>query len=323
MGLPLLLTPGMGIGPEVTLRALLALGLEGGTIDGRPVVLVGRAAAVAPVARAQGVDLSVVGTLAAVEPGGLCLVDPGDAREPAEVAAIRLCAQACLAGGALALVTGPIHKARLVAGGFQHMGHTDLLGAICGVDEPVMAFVGGDLRVALVTVHLALADVPAQITTARVARVVALADRALRRDLGLSAPRILVCGLNPHAGEGGLLGREEIEQIAPAVARARAAGVDAQGPVSAETAFLTARRGDCDLVVAMYHDQGLAPLKAVDFGRSVNWTLGLPMLRTSVDHGTADDLVGTGRADPASMVAALRLALDICARQPAASSARP
>ncbi|HCH64946.1 MAG TPA: 4-hydroxythreonine-4-phosphate dehydrogenase PdxA, partial [Deltaproteobacteria bacterium] len=194
-------------------------------------------------------------------------------------------------------------------------GHTDFLGRVCGVPDPIMAFVGGDLRVALVTHHLPLMAVGHALTEARIVRAVRLAARALQNDLGLAAPRLAVCGLNPHAGEGGFLGSEELETIGPACDRLRAEGLPVAGPVSAETAFLMARRQETDLVVAMYHDQGLAPLKAVDFGRSVNWTLGLPMVRTSVDHGTADALVGTGRAEPHSMVAALRLARTIAAQR--------
>jgi 4-hydroxythreonine-4-phosphate dehydrogenase len=234
---------------------------------------------------------------------------PGD--EPAEVRAIRWSVDAALAGRVRAVVTGPIHKARLAARGFGYPGHTEFLGALCGVDRPVMAFVGGALRVALVTVHVPLARVPGAVTSDAVLHTVRVAARALTEQIGIRAPRLVVCGLNPHAGDGGLLGHEDLDVIAPAVAAARALGVDAVGPISAEGAFLAARRGAADLVVAMYHDQGLAPLKAVDFGKSVNWTLGLPFVRTSVDHGTADDLVGTGRADPSSARAAVRLALQL------------
>ncbi|MFT5685880.1 MAG: 4-hydroxythreonine-4-phosphate dehydrogenase, partial [Myxococcota bacterium] len=194
-------------------------------------------------------------------------------------------------------------------------GHTDFLGHLCGVGEPVMAFAGGALRVALVTHHLPLMQVGAALSVPVIQRVVRIADAALRNDLGLEVPRIAVCGLNPHAGERGLLGHEELETIGPACDGLRAEGLSVIGPVSAETAFLTAQRGEIDLVVAMYHDQGLAPLKAVDFGRSVNWTLGLPILRTSVDHGTAEHLMGTGRAEAASMIAALTLAEQVLSRR--------
>lgn len=246
-----------------------------------------------------------------VPTGFIGVVDPGDDGESVEVASVRLAAEACLAGRASALVTGPIHKSKLARRGFKHLGHTELLGEICGVDRPVMAFVGGSLRVALVTVHLPLRRVPDAVTADLVLHTVRVAAAALADPLRLPRRRLVVCGLNPHAGDDGVLGTEERDVIGPAVAQARAEGIDAIGPVSAEAAFLLATGGGADMVIAMYHDQGLAPLKAVDFGRSVNWTLGLPIVRTSVDHGTAYDIAGTGRADPSSMRAALKLAADI------------
>jgi 4-hydroxythreonine-4-phosphate dehydrogenase len=240
-------------------------------------------------------DMSDLAAIHGVEPGCVYLHSPAGDKEPVQVAAIRQATQLCLSHQADALVTGPIHKAKLAAQGFGHKGHTDLLGEICQVPQPVMAFVGGRLKVALVTTHIPLSDVPKAITVDRVVYVVRTAAKALQADLGISAPRIAVCGLNPHAGEGGLLGTTEQTDIGPACAQLRDEGRD--------------------IVVAMYHDQGLVPLKIVDFGRSVNWTLGLPIIRTSVDHGTADDLYGTGRADPASMAAAIGLAQKIVAHR--------
>lgn len=278
-----MVTPGdpRGIGPEVTVRALWALrtpALVLGDLDALPGALPPEVDARRP--RATG--------------------------EPVEVEALREAVELCRDGRAAALVTGPIHKARLAARGFAYHGHTDFLGALCGVPEPVMAFVGGSVRVALATVHVPLRDVPALLTVDRLLHVLRTADSALRTQLRLPAPRLRVCGLNPHAGEGGLLGREELDVIGPAVVAARAEGLEVEGPVSAETAFM--HPGGADLIVAMYHDQGLVPLKRVDFGRTVNWSMGLPIIRTSVDHGTADELVGTGRARSDSMEAALRLA---------------
>ncbi len=296
MALPLVLTPGdpVGIGPEVTWKALKLLDLDA--------VIIG--ADVLPGA------LPRVDT---VRPDhrGVALLVPVDGEEPVEVSALRLATSACLEGRARALVTGPIHKARLRARGFRFSGHTDFLGHLCGGADPVMAFAGGDLRVSLVTTHLPLSVVPSAVTRERVRYTIVTTALALRDQLGLPAPRLVVCGLNPHAGEEGVLGSEEQEVIGPACDEARAMGWDVLGPLGSETAFRLAGDGKVDGVVAMYHDQGLAPLKLVDFGRSVNWTLGLPLVRTSVDHGTADDIAGRGLADPASMVAAVRLALQV------------
>jgi len=305
---PLVLTPGdpHGIGPEVAVRALVAAPPQ------RRVVLLGDRAALERVRPpGLGVQWCTSADQALRCSHAISAFDPGDSPDPVEVASVALAVEACLAGSAAALVTGPIHKARLAARGFPHPGHTELLGALCGIDHPVMAFVGGRLRVALVTVHLPLAQVAQAISAERVERVIRTAERGLREQFGVVRPRLLVCGLNPHAGDGGLLGREEIVSIAPAIARCVQSGLSVEGPVSAEAAFRRALAEPFDMVVAMYHDQGLAPLKLIDFGQSVNVTLGLPIVRTSVDHGTADDLVGTGRADPASMIAALRVAQEM------------
>lgn len=304
---PVIITPGMGIGPEVTLRALAALAPS-------EVVLIGRRSALDAANATIGLPLQATSTLAPI-PGALAVIDPGDHDEPTEVAAIRLAAQHCLDGTASAMVTGPIHKKQLVDRGFRFSGHTDFLGHLCGVDHEVMAFVGGQFTVALATTHIPLMAVGAALSAHRIRRVVTTLYSALVADIGLLAPRVGVCGLNPHAGEGGMLGTEEIEIIGPACDHLRAQGLPVHGPMSAETAFMLMARGDLDAVVAMYHDQGLVPLKAVEFGRSVNWTLGLPIVRTSVDHGTADGLVGTATADATSMAAALALARRIIANR--------
>jgi 4-hydroxythreonine-4-phosphate dehydrogenase len=291
---PLVVTPGdpVGIGPEVAVRALIETGTDA--------VMIGDVAAIRKFA-------PHVVQVTALAPGkGLRAMAPSPGSEPVEVRAIRDAVAACLSGSARGMVTGPIHKARLAERGFHHAGHTEFLGELCGVAHPVMAFTGGEFRVVLVTVHLPLRAVADAVTLDAVTHTVRTAHSALRTQLGITAPRLLVCGLNPHAGDGGVLGMEEIEVIAPAVQVLRAEGIDARGPVSAETAF--ADPAVSDMIVAMYHDQGLAPLKRGDFGRSVNWTLGLPIVRTSVDHGTADALYGTGLARPDSMIAAIRLA---------------
>jgi len=300
---PLLVTPGdpLGVGYELALQAV-----HGRPAPARPTVLLGDPKALGHHSARLGLPLTPISSLGDAEQGGVAYtLAVSEGVEPVEVRALRDAVAACLNHTGAALVTGPIHKARLAAQGFHHPGHTTFLGELCGVHDPVMAFVGGDLRVVLVTVHLPLSAVPAAVTPERILHTVRTAHQALTEQVGLASPRLLVCGLNPHAGDDGTLGTEEQTVIGPACNQARAEGLHVQGPVSAETAFLLAGQGKGDMVVAMYHDQGLAPLKAVDFGRSVNWTLGLPIIRTSVDHGTADHLVGTGEAKPHSFIAAL------------------
>ena len=303
----LLLTPGdpRGIGPEVAVKAVADWPGQ--------VALVGDEAAIGEWADRVGLRWFASSDLA--EGDGVPVIEPpGD--EPVEVRALRFAVTQCLEGRAAGLVTGPIHKARLAARGFPHPGHTGFLGELCGVRRPVMAFVGGQVRVALVTVHVPLAEVSARLSTELVLHTIDQAGRACVEQLGLPNPRLTVCGPNPHAGDDGLLGTEDLEIVSPAVQQAQQRW-DARGPVSAENAFRAAVLGQTDLVVAMYHDQGLAPLKALEWARSdpdaraVNWTLGLPIVRTSVDHGTADDIAGRGVADPASMRAALRFAHDL------------
>jgi 4-hydroxythreonine-4-phosphate dehydrogenase len=218
----------------------------------------------------------------------------------------------CRSGEFGAMVTAPVHKGVINDAGVPFTGHTEYLAGLCGAPTPVMMLAGGGLRVALATTHLPLSAVPRAVTARSLGAVLRVLDRDLRRLFGLRQPRILVCGLNPHAGEGGHLGREDIEIVAPALERLRRSGLRLEGPVPADTAFLPERLARCDAVLAMYHDQGLPVLKRAAFGHAVNVTLGLPIIRTSVDHGTALDLAGTGRADPGSLVAALRLAAGLC-----------
>ena len=221
-------------------------------------------------------------------------------------------ADGCLQGEFDALVTAPVHKAVINDAGIAFSGHTEFLAARarCNV---AMLLAAPQLRVALATTHLPLADVPAAITAARLVQILRIVYNDLRSRFRLDNPRIAVLGLNPHAGEGGHLGHEEVEVIAPALAALRAEGMHLEGPLSADTAFLPARRAQVDAYLAMYHDQGLPVLKALGFGDAVNVTLGLPFVRTSVDHGTALDLAGTGKADAASMVAASKLAIELVA----------
>ena len=218
-------------------------------------------------------------------------------------------ADGCVAGIFDGMVTAPVQKSVIADAGIAFRGHTEYLAHRLGVAKPVMLLAAGDaLRVALVTTHLPLAAAPAAITREAVLGSLTVLDRDLRTRFRIAAPRILVCGLNPHAGESGHLGREEIEVIAPALAEARAAGIDAVGPLPADTLFTPRVLEGAAAVLAMYHDQGLPVLKHVGFGHAVNVTLGLPIVRTSVDHGTALDLAGTGRADPGSLFAAVELA---------------
>jgi 4-hydroxythreonine-4-phosphate dehydrogenase len=233
--------------------------------------------------------------------------DPRNAR--AVVDALLGAADACVAGACAGLVTGPTHKATINAGGIAYSGTTELLAEHAGRDV-VMMLANDIVRVALATTHLPLREVADAITADGLARTLRIVDGALRASFGIAAPRIAVLGLNPHAGEAGHLGREEIEIIAPLLERLRAEGMHLLGPLPADTAFLPARLAEVDAVLAMYHDQGLPVLKYSGFERAVNLTLGLPYPRVAVDHGTALDLAGSGRADPSSLFAAI----DACAR---------
>ena len=216
----------------------------------------------------------------------------------------------CLRGEFGALVTGPVHKGVINDAGVAFSGHTEFLAQRTGA-APVMMLVAGSLRVALLTRHVPLREVAAQITAAGLCTTVTILARALRSDFGIARPRLLVCGLNPHAGEGGHLGREEAEIIHPALEKLRAEGLELIGPVPADSAFIPARLAKVDAVLAMYHDQGLPVLKARGFGRAVNITLGLPFVRTSVDHGTALRLAGRGGADVGSLKVALEMAIEL------------
>ncbi len=211
------------------------------------------------------------------------------------------------AGVVQAIATAPINKAAFAAAGYPWKGHTDLLAHLCGVSEVAMMFWSDRLRVVLTTVHIPLAEVPRAVTVDRVLDTIKLTAASLPR-FGVVSPRIGVAGLNPHAGEGGLLGTEDELVIRPAVAEARRLGIAADGPFPADTIFVRAARGAFDVVVAMYHDQGLIPVKLIAFGQAVNVTLGLPIVRTSVDHGTAFDIAGKGLADEGSLVEAVLLA---------------
>lgn len=309
-----------GIGPDICLK------LASETIDARLVTL-GDPGLFASRAGALGIeiDLVVIRNVAEAQshrPGSLQLlpvelageVEPGHlntANAPAVVEMLETAARACDEGLADALVTAPVQKSVISAAGIPFTGHTEFLGKLTGAGNPVMLLASSRLRVALATTHLPLAQVPEAITLSGLDSTIRTVDRDLRRWFGISSPRICVLGLNPHAGEDGTLGTEEQTTIGPAVAALRKDGIDVFGPVAADSAFTVASLARCDVVVAMYHDQGLPVLKAQDFGEIVNVTLGLPIVRTSVDHGTALEIAGTGRASAASLRAAVQLAIEM------------
>ena len=233
------------------------------------------------------------------------------------LASLTTAMQLVVSGGASGLVTGPIAKARLAEAGFTHPGQTEFVAEASGVaaEDAVMMLAGPSLRAVPLTVHVALAEVPGLLTSALIERRARIVAAALTRDFGIAAPHLAVAALNPHAGEDGRMGDEDMAIIAPAIAALRAAGVDATGPHSADALFAPHLRATYDAAICMYHDQALIPVKALDFDEGVNVTLGLPVVRTSPDHGTAFDIAGTGQASAGAMIAAIRMAGDIAARR--------
>jgi 4-hydroxythreonine-4-phosphate dehydrogenase len=221
---------------------------------------------------------------------------------------LRRAVQGCLAGEFSGMVTGPVHKGVINDAGVPFTGHTEFIAGQTGTDLAVMMLVGGGMRVALATTHLPLKDVPAAITAPLLENILRIIRHDLQLRFGITHPRILVAGLNPHAGEGGHLGREEIEVMTPVLDRLRKEGMNVSAPLPADTLFTPHMLSQCDCVLAMYHDQGLPVLKHASFGQGVNVTLGLPIIRTSVDHGTALDLAGTGKTDGGSLLEAIKLA---------------
>ena len=317
---PIVLTCGepAGVGPEVAAAAWAAL-------DGEvPLVWIGD-----PSHLPDGVPVTRISSLAETAPAGRLAVlardfgpprvpglpDPAHAQPVIDVIAeaVRL----CRSGEASAMVTAPIHKAALMTGaGFAHPGHTEYLAHLAGLppDRPaVMMLACPALRVVPTTIHIPLADVPSTLTTDLLRHTITVTHAALRRDFALSAPRLAVAGLNPHAGEDGKIGTEDRDLIAPVLNALCAEGMDIAGPLSADTMFHPAARARYDAAIAMYHDQALIPIKTIDFASGVNVTLGLPFVRTSPDHGTAFDIAGKGVADPTSTIAAVRLAAQMAA----------
>jgi 4-hydroxythreonine-4-phosphate dehydrogenase len=306
-----------GIGPEVALKALAADRAEG------RVRLVGVRRVFESAARSLGlerdyarlerdsIDVGVPETeMGSAAPGAL---PPAVAGRWAGLA-IETAVRALRPDQDDALVTGPIDKAALIAGGYSFPGHTEMLAALAGVPDAVMMLVAGGLRVSLVTGHIPLREVATTLGRGRLREVFLLTHHALRSGFGVEAPRVALCGLNPHAGDSGALGDEDERLIAPEVRALRAEGFRVEGPLSADTVFVRAIAGEFDAVLALYHDQGMIPIKVHGFGAGVNVTLGLPFVRTSPDHGTALDIVGTGRARPESFAAAPALARDLAAR---------
>jgi 4-hydroxythreonine-4-phosphate dehydrogenase len=315
-----------GVGPELIIKALLS----GALADcSRPLVVAGDVGVLSRAAQLFGATPRVE-VLAGPGPGTHCLqlagrqllvhalsqLDaaslhygaPDSACGRAMLAYVEWACDCCRRGTAAGMVTAPLSKAAIRRAGCDFPGHTELLAARCGAERVVMMLGGDRLKVCLATTHLALRDVPTALTTPTLVASLHIIAAAFRRYFAAPRPRIAVLGLNPHAGEGGQFGDEEIRIIAPAIAMARAAGLEASGPHSADTLFHFAAQGRYDVVLAMYHDQGLGPLKLLHFEDGVNVTLGLPIVRTSVDHGTAYDLAGTGSASERSLVAAISMA---------------
>lgn len=248
---------------------------------------------------------------APVEPGR---VDPANA--PFVIASLDRAIDLAMGGDVTALVTNPIQKSVLYAAGFSEPGHTEYLAKATNAEgTPVMMLAGPELRVVPVTIHTSLADAVQTLRTEDIVHCALVTADALQRDFAIAHPRLAIAALNPHAGEGGALGREELSVIEPAVATIRASGIDVTGPTAADTLFHPEARQNYDAVICMYHDQALIPLKMLDFHRSVNITLGLPIVRTSPDHGTALDIAGTGRANPTSFIEAVKLAASVAARR--------
>ena len=295
----------LGIGPEVVALALCELKVRA-VLDA---VVFGDRAVLERAAELRGVPFEA----RIVQVGKLSPKPTAQEAGAAALAYVDRAARTVVAGEAKALCTAPLSKERVALSRPEFVGHTEHLAQMTGA-RVAMMLAGPRLRVVLATNHLALAAVPRKITADQIAFVTQLASRELRERWGIEKPRVAVCGLNPHAGDGGIFGDEEERIVGPAVARARAAGVDASGPHPADGLFPRAAQGDYDAVVALYHDQGLIPAKLLDFAQTVNVTLGLPWPRTSPDHGTADDIAGKGVSDPQPMISALLLAAQLAAR---------
>ncbi len=302
-----------GIGPEIIAKALLSPVVK----DICHPVVIGDMRIMNEISVRLGVFLDFEGIIYNIENYSPSLLEFGRAKAEAGRAvvdyikeAVRLASEGKIA----AIVTAPVNKETLKMAGYSYPGHTELIAELTGTTDFGMMLVGGNLKVVLVTIHVPLRDVPSLIKKEDVLRKIRLAHSSMRY-FGIERPRVAVCGLNPHSGEGGgILGEEDRKEILPAVALAKEEGIDASGPLPPDTLFHKAYKGDYDVVVAMYHDQGLIPLKMLAFGKAVNITLGLPIIRTSVGHGTAYDIAGKGMADPTSLLEAIKLAVQMLRR---------
>ena len=315
-----------GIGPEVVLKAVAEEEIQRICIP----VIVGDAQLLAHTARTldlqSGYDIVRVGEPLPEQASGPLIfhlyningvIEPGVESAAAGKAAggyIEAAVELCAAGSVDAIATAPINKRSLFLGGYSFPGHTEFLAHLTGSEEFAMAFVAANLRIVLISTHVPLAEAIRLVKRELIVRTIHLTNRELKR-WGIERPRIAVAALNPHGAEGGLFGMEETSEIAPAVAECRNADdINVEGPYSADTVFLRASRGEFDAVIACYHDQAMIPVKCLSFGEAVNVTLGLPFIRTSVDHGTAFDIAGKGIAEHSSMVAAIKLAAELASR---------
>jgi 4-hydroxythreonine-4-phosphate dehydrogenase len=315
-----------GIGPEVVLKAVAEPEVQHVCVP----VIVGDAQLLAHTARTldlqSGYDIVRLGEPLPEQVSGPLIfhldningvIEPGVESSAAGKAAgayIEAAVELCAAGSVDAIATAPINKRSLFLGGYSFPGHTEFLAHLTGSEEFAMAFVAANLRIVLISTHVPLAEAIRLVKRDLIVRTINLTNRELKR-WGIERPRIAVAALNPHGAEGGLFGMEETSEIAPAVAASRnAEGINVEGPYSADTVFLRASRGEFDAVVACYHDQAMIPVKCLSFGEAVNVTLGLPFIRTSVDHGTAFDIAGKGIAEHSSMVAAIKLAAELASR---------
>ena len=313
-----------GVGPELICEAWLrreAEGLPPFFVTGGPTVIRAAAPGLA-VQQVESIDEArdVYPHALPVLPGGDCDYRPGSPDPDGAQAALASLKQAttlAIDGAAGGVVTAPVAKSRLAEVGFGFPGQTEFLADACGtrVADAVMMLAGPSLRTVPLTIHIPLAEVSANVSIELIVHRAQIVAMALEKDFGLARPRLAIAGLNPHAGESGRMGREEIEIITPAMELLRAEGIDATGPHPADTLFAPRARATYDVAIAMYHDQALIPLKALDFDQGVNVTLGLPIVRTSPDHGTAFDIAGKGLADPGAMIAAIRMAGEIAARR--------